>query len=49
MSKVISEKMLPEFMGEKDVIMRFMDDGNIYYITKSNSADEIILKLGVPI
>lgn len=47
MAKIISERILPEFMGEKDVIMRFMDDGKIYYITKSNSADEIILKLGV--
>jgi hypothetical protein len=47
MANIISERILPEFMGEKDVIMRFMDDGNKYYVTKSNSADEIILKLGV--
>lgn len=47
MSRIISEKILPEFMGEKDVVMRFMDDGKIYYITKNNSADDIIIRLGV--
>lgn len=47
MANIISERVLSEFMGEKDVIMRIMDDGNIYYITKSKSADELFLKLGV--
>lgn len=46
MANIISERVLSEFMGEKDVIMRFMDDGKIYYITKSKSADEIFLKFG---
>ena len=47
MANIIRERILPEFMGEKDVIMRFMDDGNIYYITKSKSTDEIFSKLRV--
>lgn len=45
MSKIVGERILTEFMGEKDVIMKFMDDGIIYYITKSHSFDETISKL----